>query len=137
MDRAALQDWWDRSGLAPEAGAMAGAESVSVDGDDPVLPVRHRIGGAAAAALAMVGVHAAVGHHERGGFPHLASGLLDLLGLPPDSEEDGDAIAGAVGRRDGQEVEDAIAIAAAAAAVRGAGPRSGRVAGASARPTCR
>lgn len=163
MQRATLDDWWARSGLAPDHESAA-VRSVSVEGDDPVLPVRHRIGGAAAAALTLVGSHAALRHVERGGpsqsirvdvtdavasllgfalqhadgidlsrhrnatidqyrtadgrwihlhggFPHLADGLLELLGLPPGAAEDRDGIAAAVARCDGQQLEDDIAAA--------------------------
>jgi crotonobetainyl-CoA:carnitine CoA-transferase CaiB-like acyl-CoA transferase len=137
---------------------------VTVIGEDPVLAVRHRVGGAAAAALALVGDHAARRHlarggsdqsvtvevaeaaatllgfvfqqvegvdltrhrnatidqyltgdgrwiHLHGGFPHLADGLLGLLGLGSESVEDRDAIAAAVQRWDGDGLEEAIAAA--------------------------
>lgn len=137
---------------------------MTVIGEDPVLAVRHRVGGAAAAALALVGDHAARRHlarggsdqsvtvevgeaaatllgfvfqqvegvdltrhrnatidqyltgdgrwiHLHGGFPHLADGLLGLLGLGSESVEDRDAIAAAVQRWDGDGLEEAIAAA--------------------------
>ena len=164
MERPELRRWWDRSGLAPGPAPDLGVRSVAVTGGDPVLAVRHRVGGAAAAALALVGAHAARRHLERGGaaqsvavdvadatatllgfvfqqvdgldlnrhrnatieqyltgdgrwihlhggFPHLADGLLHLLGLGPESVEDRSAIAAAVQRWDGAALEDAIAAA--------------------------
>lgn len=136
----------------------------SVAGDDPVLSARHRVGGAAAAALSVAGAQAALHHCEHGGppqsvgvdvvdaattllgfalqqapgldlyrhrnatidhyrtadgrwfflhggFPHLAAGLLDLLGLPAGVEPEREAVAAAVARRDGQLLEDDIAAA--------------------------
>ena len=47
--------------------------------------------------------------HLHGGFPHLAAGLLDLLGLPSGAEDDPEAIGAAVAAWDAQHLEDAIA----------------------------
>jgi crotonobetainyl-CoA:carnitine CoA-transferase CaiB-like acyl-CoA transferase len=157
-----LGDWWSRSGL-DHALAIDDVD-VEVVGADPVLPARHRIGDAAASALALVGAHAnAIGTargappssvrvdvqhaaatllgfalqrapgvdltrvrnatirqyrtrddrwiHLHGGFPRLAAGLLGLLGLPDDAEDDARAIGAAVAAYDGQELEDSIAAA--------------------------
>lgn len=49
--------------------------------------------------------------HLHGGFPHLAAGLLDLLGLPAGSEDDAGSIAAAVAGHEGAALEDAIAAA--------------------------
>lgn len=162
MDDVALAAWWSRTGL--DEGVGVGTVDVAVAGADPVFAARHRIGEGAAAALALVGAHAAVRHRDRGGpdqtvrvdvtaaattlvgfalqqaegidlvrhrnalirpyrardgrwihlhggFPHLAAGLLDLLGLPRDAEEDAAAIGAAVAAHDGDVLEDAIAAA--------------------------
>ena len=55
--------------------------------------------------------------HLHGGFPHLAAGLLELLGLPPGSEDDAEGIAGAVAGWEAQALEDAIADAGLCGAV--------------------
>lgn len=49
--------------------------------------------------------------HLHGGFEHLAAGIVELLGLPPGSEGDAEAVAAAVAARGGGELEDAIAAA--------------------------
>jgi crotonobetainyl-CoA:carnitine CoA-transferase CaiB-like acyl-CoA transferase len=83
---ATLQDWWARSGLDPGPEASEISRSVVVTGDDPVLGVAHRVGGAAAAALALVGAQAAVHHVERGGPAQsvsvdVSSAAASLLGF--------------------------------------------------------
>ena len=153
-----LRRWWAGTGI--DHGALD--VDLAVEGADPVVSCRHRIGEGAAAALALVGMHAAALHqaeggggqsvhvdvraaaatllgfafqqadgldlarhhnatiaayptadgrwiHLHGGFPHLADGLVDLLGLQPKARDDAEAVAAAVARHDGADLEDAIA----------------------------
>lgn len=55
--------------------------------------------------------------HLHGGFPHLAAGLVHLLGLPPTAEGDTEAISAAVATHDAAELEEAVAAAGLCAAL--------------------